>query len=178
MPAMPQNAATGSAETFGYATAARATPDVPQGTTVQGEVLYSGDSDVKAGQAYTLYINYDPKNKPAGFQTGLIDKLKSGVVIGINDYRLDGNLLIVNVGTSGDWSNKISILDMQYTDPNEQRNPFMIDLNGFRQFDDFPSFNATELKPLINMSGHGWGLNTIWGQGSSDIFSFFSRFFG
>lgn len=151
MPAMPQNSATGAAETFGYSTALD-TPAVPQGTTVQGEVLYSIDPAVKTGQAYTLYINYDPKNEPAGFRTGLIDKLKSGAVVGVNDYKLDGNLLTVNVGTSADWSKKISILDMQYTDPDEQKNPFMIDLSGFRQFDDFPVFNAPTALPLMNTS--------------------------
>jgi len=112
MPAMPQNAATGSTETFGLTADAVALPDVPRGTMAQGEVLYSGDPSVKAGQAYTLYINYDPKNKPAGFQSGLIDRLKSGAVIGINDYTLDGNVLTVDVGTASDWSNKISVLDL------------------------------------------------------------------
>ncbi len=171
MPAMPQNAATGSTETFGLTADAVALPDVPQGTMAQGEVLYSGDPAVKAGQAYTLYIDYDPKNKPAGFQSGLIDKLKSGAVIGINDYTLDGNILTVNVGTASDWSKKISILDLSGTDPAEQKNPFLIDLSGFRQFDAFPAFNTTTTRPMLNMSGFSWNTPLFDGPSGSTQFS-------
>jgi hypothetical protein len=67
---------------------------------------------------------------------------------------------------------------MQYTDPGERKSPFMIDLDGFRQFSDFPSFSTTEFKPMLNMSDSGWGMNPVWGQGSSGIFDIFSRFFG
>jgi hypothetical protein len=157
MPPMPQKEAGGLvASTYGFSADAVATPDVPQGTMAQGEVLYSSDPAVKAGQAYTLYVNYDSKNAPAGFQSGLIDKLKAGAVIGINDYTLDSNVLTVNVGKSSDWSKKISILDMQYTDASETKSPFLIDLSGFRQFNDFPAFNSTPVKPM-NTSGSGWG---------------------
>lgn len=181
MPAMPQNAATGSAETFGLSADTVAMPDVPQGTMVQGEVLYSGDPAVKAGQAYTLYINYDPKNKPTGFQAGLIDRLKSGAVVGVNDYTLDGNILTVNIVPASDWSKKISIIDLSGTDPAEQKNPFLIDLGGFRQFSAFPALNYnTEFKPMFNMSSPGMGLNAGMPgfQQASGIFNMFSHFFG
>lgn len=175
MPAMPQ---AERSNTFGLTAAALDMPAVPQGTMVQGEVLYSSDPAVKANQTYTLYINYDPNNEPSGFQSGLMDKLKSGAIVGINEYRLEGSQIVVDVGTSGDWSKKVSILDMQYTDPGERKSPFMIDLDGFRQFSDFPSFSTTEFKPMLNMSDSGWSMNPVWSQGSSGIFDIFSRFFG
>ncbi|HTY90910.1 MAG TPA: hypothetical protein VMC84_07000 [Methanocella sp.] len=155
-------------ETFGIS--AVALPDVPQGSTVQGNVLYSADPAVKTGQAYTLYVNYDPKNEPSGFQTGLVDKLKSGAIVGINDYKVDGDQLTVNVGTSGDWSKKIFVLDMQYTDPNEKKNPFMIDLNGFRPFEDINAFNTTSVSPL-NTSWWGWGDSLFGGSSVTSGFS-------
>ncbi|BAI60478.1 hypothetical protein MCP_0406 [Methanocella paludicola SANAE] len=179
MPAMPQNEASGSTATFGLATADLATPEVPQGTMAQGEVLYSGDPAVKAGQAYTLYINYDSGHAPAGFLAGLIDNLKSGAVIGVNDYALSGNIITVTVGPSDDWSKKIFILDLSGTDGS--KNPFLIDLSGFRQFSAFPAFNyTTELKPMLNMSIPGMGLNTSFPgfQQTSGLFSMFSHFFG
>jgi hypothetical protein len=178
MPAMPQ---AENADTFGLTAAAFGTPAVPQGTMVQGEVLYSSDPAVKANQTYTLYVNYDPDNEPYGFQTGLLDKLKSGAVIGINDYTVSGNQITVNVGTSSGWDKKISILDMQYTDQDEDKNPFMIDLNGFRQFDSLPAFNYnTEFKPMFNTSQWGMNMNTGFPgvQQTSGIFDMFSRFFG
>jgi hypothetical protein len=171
MPAMPQNAATGSAETFGLSADAVAMPNAPQGTMVQCEVLYSGDPSVKAGQAYTLYINYDPKNNPIGFQAGLIDKLKSGTVIGINDYTLDGNMITVTVGTTSDWGKKISILDISGTDPDEQKNPFLIDLGGFRQFSAFPAFNTTTTRPMMNTSGFSWNNSIFGGPSGTTQFS-------
>jgi hypothetical protein len=178
MPAMPQ---AENADTFGLTAAALDTPAVPQGTMVQGEVLYSSDPAVKANKSYTLYIKYDPNNVPSGFQAGLVDKLKSGAVLGINDYRIDGGQIIVDVGTSGGWDKKVGILDMQYTDPNERKNPFMIDLNGFRQFNSLPAYNYnTEFKPMFNMSQ--WGMNMDTGfpgvQQTSGLFDMFSRFFG
>lgn len=172
MPDMPTTSQTTSSglvpTTFGFS--AVAAPPVPQGSTVQGNVLYSSDPAVKTGQAYTLYINYDPKNEPSGFQSGLIDKLKSGAVVGINDYKLDGNLLTVNVGTTGDWSKKIFIVDSQYTDPTEQKNPFLIDLNGFRQFDDVPAFNMGSVTPM-NTSGWNWGGNLFGAEPAATQFS-------
>ncbi len=180
MPAMPQME---RADAFG-ATAAFNAPAVPQGTMLQGEVLYSSDPAVKANRTYSLYVNYDPGNKPAGFQAGLVDKLKSGAVLGINDYTAQGNQITVNVGTSAGWDKKIFVLDMQYTDPGETRNPFLIDLKAFRAFDSQPAFNySTELKPMFNTSS--WGFNAFpafnsssFGRQPSGIFGMFSRIFG
>ena len=183
MPAMPQADTSGSfAET---ATTFRM-PVVPQGTMLQGEVLYSSDPAIKAGQTYSLYINYDPQMEPLGFQSGLVDKLKSGAVVGINDYALNGGQITVNVGTSPNWQSKVFIVDMQYTSPSETKNPFMIDLSGFRQFNAMPSFNySTELKPMFNMSDWSWNTNPMsgshsifGGQGSTGLFSKFSQLFG
>jgi hypothetical protein len=177
MPSMPQ---AERSNTFGLTAAALDMPAVPQGTMVQGEVLYSSDPVVKANQTYTLYINYDPNNEPSGFQAGLIDKLKSGAVVGINEYMLDGNQLTVNVGTSNDWNKKISILDMQFTDSGETKNPFMISLNGFQQFGGFPAFNTTSVRPMMNMSGWNWGSSPFGGfsgQDTSGIFDMFGHFF-
>ncbi len=181
MPAMPQaetsNALGLTAATFG-------SPVVPQGTMVQGEVLYSSDPAVKAHQAYSLYINYDPQNEPYGFQSGLVDKLKSGAVIGINDYTLQGNQITVNVGTSNDWNKKISIIDMQYTDANETKNPFMINLDNFKPFGSQPAFNySTDFKPMFDTSDWGFNMRPVFnnstsGMRSSGIFDMFSRFFG
>lgn len=181
MPAMPQAERTNS---FGLAsTAAFNTPAVPQGTMFQGEVLYSNDTAVKAGQTYSLYINYDPSNEPAGFQSGLVDKLKSGAVVGVNDYTVQGNQITVNVGTSPDWKKKVFIIDMQYTNPNESKNPFMINLNTFRPFNSLPSYNySAEFKPMFNTSGWGFNMRPAFNSSTtgqhSSIFDMFSRFFG
>jgi hypothetical protein len=182
MPAMPQAEST---NTFGLgATAAFNAPAVPQGTMLQGEVLYSSDPAVKANQTYSLYINYDPQNEPLGFQSGLVDKLKSGAVVGVNDYTVQGNQITVNVGTSANWDEKISVLDMQYTDPNEAKNPFMIDLSGFRSFSVLPVFNSsTTFNPMFNMSDWGGGMRPIINSSAIEFPSMgfpdiFSRFFG
>jgi hypothetical protein len=181
MPAMPQAESTNS---LGLAATTFGAPAVPQGTMLQGEVLYSSDTAVKANQTYSLYINYDPQNKPYGFQSGLVDKLKSGTVLGINDYTVQGNQITVNVGTSADWDEKISVLDMQYTDPNEAKNPFMIDLSGFRPFSGLPAFNSsTTFNPMFNMSDGGRGMRPIINSSISEFPSMgfpdiFSRFFG
>jgi hypothetical protein len=156
MPAMPQAGSTSSfaetATTFGVS--------IPQGTMLQGEVLYSSDPAVKAGQTYSLYINYDPNNEPLGFQSGLVDQLKSGAVVGINDYAVQGNQVTVNVGTSLNWKSKVFILDTQYINPSESKNPFMINLNAFKSFNDMPAYNySTSLKPMFNMSD--WGGNSF-----------------
>jgi hypothetical protein len=175
MPAMPQ---AESADAFGMAATALRTPEVPQGTIVQGEVLYSSDPAVKANKTYTLYINYDPDNEPSGFQAGFVDKLKSGAVVGINQYALEGGQIVVDVGTSGDWSKKVSILDMQYTDSSESKNPFMIDLNGFRTFNSMPAFNqTTEFKPMFNTSPWGMDLGLPKMQQNSGFFKLFSDLF-
>jgi len=180
MPAMPQME---RADAFG-ATAAFNAPAVPQGTVLQGEVLYSSDPAIKANRTCSLYVNYDPDNKPPGFQAGLVDKLKSGAVLGINDYTVQGNQIAVNVGTSPDWDDKIFILDMQYTDPGETKNPFLIDLGAFRSFDSLPAFNhTTEFKPMFNTSSRGFGMRPVFNNsmggfrpfGLSDMFS---RIFG
>jgi hypothetical protein len=157
MPAMPQaessNSFAETAATFGM-------PVVPQGTMLQGEVLYSSDPAVKAGQTYSLYINYDPNNEPLGFQSGLVDQLKSGAVVGINDYAVQGNQITVNVGMSANWKSKVFIVDAQYTNPSESKNPFMINLNAFKSFNDLPAYNySTNFKPMFNMSD--LGLNTF-----------------
>lgn len=188
MPSMPKNEATFGEEANTFGTPAIAVPDVPQGSMLQGEVLYSSDPAVKTGQTYTLYINYNPQNEPYGFQSGLVDQLKSGAVLGINDYTVQGNQITVNVGTSANWKSKVFIVDMQYTDPGESKNPFMINLNGFRQFNALPSFNySTEFKPMFNASSDVWNWNTnplsnahsfFGGQGSTGLFSMFSRLFG
>jgi len=182
MPAMPQ-AERGN--TFGLAsTTAFNTPAVPQGTMFQGEVLYSSDPAVKANQTYSLYINYDPQHEPLGFQSGLLDQLKSGAVVGINDYSVEGNQITVNVGTSGDWKKKVFIVDMQYTDSNESKNPFLINLNAFRPFSSLPAFNSsTEFKPMFDMSDLGWNMRPAFNGSMSGLHSLgfsdiFSRFFG
>jgi hypothetical protein len=175
MPEMPQASDRAGlvATTFGM-------PTVPQGTMVQGEVLYSSDPDIKKGQTYSLYINYDPNAEPTGFETGLVDKLKAGAVVGINDYAVSGSQITVNVGTFSGWNKKISILDMQYADQSGTKNPFMINLNGFRQFDALPVFNATTTtRPMLNMSGFGWSMPSLsGGQQGSSIFGMFSHPFG
>jgi hypothetical protein len=174
MPAMPEASDRAGlvATTFGM-------PVVPQGTIVQGEVLYSSDPEVKKGQTYSLYINYDPKMEPAGLETGLVDKLTAGAVVGVNDYTVSGGQITVNVGTSAGWNKKISILDMQYADQSGTKNPFMIDLSGFRQFDALPSFNSTTTtRPMFNMSGSGWSMPSLTGgQQGSGIFGMFSHLF-
>ncbi len=183
MPDMPAMPLAERADTFG-ATAAFNAPAVPQGTMLQGEVLYSSDPAVKANQTYSLYINYDPQHEPLGFQSGLVDQLKSGAVLGINDYTVQGNQITVNVGTSANWKSKVFIVDMQYTNPGDSKNPFMINLNGFRPFNNPPAYNySTELKPMFNMSDWSWNMrptlnSSIIGQPSSSIFDIFSRFFG
>lgn len=180
MPAMPQ---AEKATTFGETMAFNA-PAVPQGTMLQGEVLNSSDPAVKANQTYSLYINYDPNNEPLGFQSGLVDQLKSGTVVGINDYTVQGNQITVNVGTSANWKSKVFIVDMQYTDPNESKNPFMINLNTFRPFSSLPAFNSsTEFKPMFNTSAWGWDMrpmlnNSMSGLHSMGLPDIFSRFFG
>jgi hypothetical protein len=154
MPEMPRAESSTAA---GLVPATFGMPAVPQGALLQGEVLYSSDPAIKANQTYSLYVNYDPQNKPVGFQSGLADKLKSGAVVGINDYTLDGNRITVNVGNSPNWQNRIFIVDMQYTNPGETKNPFMIDLSGFRPFNAQPSFNySMEMRPMFNMSGWSW----------------------
>jgi hypothetical protein len=185
MPAMPQAETSNS---FGLTAATFGMPVVPQGTMLQGEVLYSSDPTIKAGQTFSLYINYDQNNEPLGFQSGLVDQLKSGAVVGINEYAVQGNQITVNVGTSADWKSKVFIVDTQYTSSGETKNPFMINLNGFRQFDALPSFNySTEFKPMFNTSSDVWNWNTnpmsnshsfFGGQNSTGLFSMFSRLFG
>lgn len=182
MPAMPQ--AESSFTSGGLVPTTFGMPAVPQGTVLQGEVLYSSDPAVKANQTYSLYVNYDPQNKPLGFQGGLLDKLKSSAVVGVNDYTLNGSQITVNVGTSPNWQNRIFIVDMQYTDPNETKNPFLIDLSGFRPFSTIPSFNySTTTRPMLNMSDWSWNRlpaynGSFGGLGSPSMSDIFSRIFG
>jgi hypothetical protein len=184
MPEMPEMPQAESSNTFGETATTFGMPVVPQGTMLQGEVLYSSDPAVKANQTYALYINYDPQDEPLGFQSGLVDQLKSGAVVGINDYTLNSNQITVNVGTSANWKSKVFIVDTQFTSPGETKNPFMINLNGFKQFSALPSFNnSTEFKPMFDTSGWGWDMRPIFnsssmGLPSSSIFDMFSHFFG
>ncbi len=173
MPEMPRAENTAS---FAETPATFGMPAVPRGAMLQGEVLYSGDPAIKKGQTYSLYINYDPDSAPPGFQGGLADKLKSGAVVGINDYTVQGNQITVNVGTAADWKSKVFIVDMQYTDPGEARNPFMINLDGFRQFNALPPLNhSAGFKPMFSMPD--WTTGQL--SGPHSLFGgMFSRLFG
>lgn len=154
-------------------------PDVPQGTLLQADVLYSGDPMLKAGDKCTLLIEYDNSNVPAGLKANLLDKLVPGAVVGVNDYTLKGSQVTVDIGNTTAWDKKVSILDMQYTKPGET-NPFKIDLNLFKGFTDYSSaspygnITATPKLPKPSL----WPTPStfpVLGNGLSDMFS---RFFG
>ncbi len=184
MPAMPAMPRAEMANTFGMTAGALSMPAVPQGTMVQGEVLYSSDPAIKMNQTYSLYIKYDPQNEPIGFQSGLVDQLKPGAVVGVNDYTLNGNRITVNVGNSMNWRSKVFIVDMQYTNPGETKNPFLINLSAFRQFNPMPTYNySTQFKPMFNMSVPGWNTPPALNASTSglspiDFSGFFSHLFG
>lgn len=147
MPPMPDNPAkTGGLvpTTFGFPVivqsgetsafnAAPQAPPVPQGTLVKATVLYSSDPAIKVNDSYTLDVDYNPNAMPSGLQSKLLDNLKSGAIVGVNDYTLNGNVIKANAN-SPFWEQNVFIVDLQYTKPDERTNPFRMDLNVFKPF--------------------------------------------
>ncbi len=114
--------------------------DVPHGTILQATVLYSEDPALKVGDSCSLLVDYDNSNVPAAMQSGLLDKLLSGAIVGVNDYTLNGGQVDVDLQNTASWDKKIFIVDMSQATPGESSNPFRIDLNMFKDFSTtFPS---------------------------------------
>ena len=138
---MPAQSTTSSfaedATAFGFPVVA-----VPQGTVLQATVLYSEDPSLKVGDTCSLLIDYDNSNVPVAMQSGLLDKLLPGAIVGVNDYTLSGGQVKVNLENTAAWSQKIFIVDMSQATPGETGNPFRVDLNMFKDFSTtFPSDN-------------------------------------
>ncbi len=108
--------------------------DVPHGTILQATVLYSEDPALKVGDSCSLLVDYDNSNVPSAMQSGLLDKLLPGAIVGVNDYTLNGGQVDVNLENTAAWSQKIFIVDMSQATPGESSNPFRIDLNMFKDF--------------------------------------------
>ena len=138
MPLSAQSSSNDFAEpatTFGFPTV-----DVPQGTVLQASVLYSEDPALKVGDTCSLLIDYDNSNVPADLQSGLLDKLLSGAIVGVNDYTLSGGQVKVDLTNTAAWSQKIFIVDMSQATQGESSNPFRVDLSMFKDFSTtFPS---------------------------------------
>ena len=123
------------ATTFGFPTV-----DVPHGTILQASVLYSEDPALKVGDTCSLLIDYDNGNVPAAMQSGLLDQLLPGAIVGVNDYTLSGGQVEVSLENTAAWSQKIFIVDLSQATSGESSNPFRIDLNLFKDFSStFPS---------------------------------------
>jgi hypothetical protein len=123
------------ATTFGFPVV-----DVPHGTVLQATVLYSEDPALKVGDTCSLLIDYDNSNVPSAMQTGLLDKLLPGSIVGVNEYTLSGGQVKVNLENTAAWGQKIFIVDMSQATPGENSNPFRIDLDMFKDFSStFPS---------------------------------------
>ena len=132
----PIPAQSSSTDSFGLVPESFGFPvvDVPHGSILQATVLYSEDPALKVGDSCSLLIDYDNSNVPADMQSGLLDKLLSGAIVGVNDYTLNGGQVDVNLQNTASWEQKIFIVDMSQATPGESSNPFRIDMNMFKDF--------------------------------------------
>ena len=147
MPLSAQSSSTDFAEpatSFGFPTVA-----VPQGTILEANVLYSEDPALKAGDTCSLLVDYDNSNVPADMQSGLIDKLLPGAIVGVNDYTLSGGQVKVDLTNTAAWGQKIFIVDMSQATPGASSNPFSINLDMFKDFSStLPSDSMISPTPL------------------------------
>ena len=138
---------------------------------MQVTVLYSGDPAIKVSDSDTLTLDYDSQDMPYGLQSELIDQLNPGTIVGVNDYTLSGSDIKVDASSS-DWRNKIFVVNAQSS--TGTTNPFMINLDVFKQFPAFSSFPSndytTTTQPSLNFN---LGMPDMF-QGSG-LFNFFSH---
>lgn len=149
-------------------------PKAPQGSLVQVTVFYSSDPAIKVNDSCTLVLDYSSQSMPYGLQSGLIDKLNPGTIVGVNDYTLSGSDIIVDTSTSN-WQKNIFVVNAQ--DSGGAKNPFMINLNVFKQFPAFSSFPSNDhtttpitMRPTLNFS-----LGMPSSFQNSGLFNFFSH---
>ncbi len=146
----------------------------PEGTMVQVTVLYSSDPAIKVNDSDTLTLDYDSQNMPYGLQAQLIDQLNPGTIVGVNDYTLSGSDIKVDTSASY-WKNNIFVVNAQSS--TGTKNPFMINLDVFKQFPAFSSFPSNDqtttpitIQPSLNFS---LGMPDIFQN--SGLFDFFSH---
>ncbi|MCD1294562.1 hypothetical protein CUJ83_06045 [Methanocella sp. CWC-04] len=85
-------------------------PEKPLQKSARVVTMYSDDPEIEKYRSYSLIINYYTAPEPPGFTENFLDDFVRGAIVGVDEYRLEGNNITVFIGNTPDWKDQIRLI--------------------------------------------------------------------